>query len=136
MQVGVANDLWEQAQLVATWLQQQTARNAGDWGQFAVLFATHALQFVLALACQANGIPHTPIDIARLYRTNPAQDIAAYLTVLFQPNSATPNGIARVLRRPNKFLNQRYNCNNPLLGGCATSAHLARKPKLGTHTAA
>jgi DNA helicase-2/ATP-dependent DNA helicase PcrA len=104
VQVGVANDLWEQAQLVATWLQQQAARNAGDWGQFAVLFRTHALQFVLALACQANGIPHTPIDIARLYRTNPAQDIAAYLTVLLQPNSATPNEIARVLRRPNKFL--------------------------------
>jgi DNA helicase II / ATP-dependent DNA helicase PcrA len=86
------------------WLLDLHRVNGAEWKDFAVLFRYHDYQYAIALALDAEMIPHTPVNGFRLFRSKPGRDIYAYLTVILHPNDARPEDFSRILKRPNKYI--------------------------------
>jgi superfamily I DNA/RNA helicase len=101
--VRAGADLWDQANLTAAWIQEMRGEQA-DWPAFAILYRYRAYQYPLALALDKQDVPHTAVDLGRLFFTPVGRDLFAYMSLIFDPATAAPEQIARVLKRPNKYL--------------------------------
>jgi len=102
--VEVCNNIYEQAIKAAEWLLNLHTENHNSWSDFAVLFRYHDFNYAIALALDAEEVPHTPVNGQRLFHTNPGRDIYAYLTVIIHPNDAKADDFSRILKRPNKYI--------------------------------
>ncbi len=118
--------LWNQAQSAAEWI------SGGDLPELrrdtAVLFRYNALQFPVALALDALGIPHTSVDDGSLFASRAGKDVASWLNVLLFPGLAAKEDIQRVLRRPDRVLPRSR------IDSLACWADLERLPGSGTLT--
>jgi len=94
--------LWNQAKSAAEWLSGNDRPDC--WHDAAVLFRYNVLQFPVALALDAVGIPHTGADDRSLFASRAGKDVSAWLKILLLPGSAAPGDIQRVLRRPERVI--------------------------------
>lgn len=99
--------LWNQARNVLQWLQEVHATGY-QWRDFAILFRYHAYRFTIATVLAAAKIPHTPVNPAELFQTQVGQDIYCYLTMMLQGESLPADALARLLRRPEKYLKTAF----------------------------
>jgi DNA helicase-2/ATP-dependent DNA helicase PcrA len=120
----LATNLWEQAELTAAWIKEMKGAN-GDWRDFAVLYRYRAYQYPLALALDGQDVPHTAVDLRRIFLTPVGRDLLAYMSLIFTPNTADADQIARVLKRPNKYLTNQFIASAP------SWAHLENAPAFG-----
>ena len=105
--VRVGADLWEQAELTAAWIKEMPQK-FGGWSDYAILYRYRAYQYPLALALDRQDVPHTAVDLRRLFWTPVGRDLFAYLNLIFEPDTAAAEQIARVLKRPNKYLTNQF----------------------------
>ena len=108
VQFLLAGSLWQQAQMVATWIREARRSPAAAWRDFAVLYRYNAYQYALALALDAEEIPHAAVDLGELFRSAVGRDLHAYLTLIVRPEDAPVEALQRTLRRPNKFFTNQF----------------------------
>lgn len=101
--IQLGDDLWQQAQAAAAWIESLHKEHGVRWRDCAVLFRFKDYQYPMALALDARGIPHSPVNGRRLFRTPVGADLYAYLTVVLHPKDAGAEEFARILKRPNKY---------------------------------
>jgi DNA helicase-2/ATP-dependent DNA helicase PcrA len=94
--------LWNQARSAAQWISGND--RPACWHDTAVLFRYNAIQFPVALALDALGIPHTSAADGVLFASRAGKDVAAWFNVLLFPGRAVQSDIRRVLRRPERIL--------------------------------
>ncbi len=104
VEVALGEDLWAQARQAAAWIAHTKAAHGLAWHDFAVLFRSNALATPVALALDQQGVPHMPVNPARLFLTSVGGDVSAYLTALLHPSRARQSDFQRMFRRPNLFL--------------------------------
>ena len=104
LDIRLSPSLWQQAVEAATWIKGERERQGAGWRDFAVLFRYNMYQFVVALALDREGIPHTPVDSARLFQTAAGRDILSYLRVILRGEKADREDFSRVLKRPYRSL--------------------------------
>lgn len=103
--VTLADNLYNQAVNAVTWIKQLKKDKNYNWNDFTILFRYYEFQYPIAFVLDIEQIPHTPINSQKLFRKNPGRDIYSYLTVILHPTDATPDDFKRILKRPNKYLN-------------------------------
>jgi DNA helicase-2/ATP-dependent DNA helicase PcrA len=100
VQVHELYDESEEARLVASRIQAQTAMNARRADDFAVLYRTNAMSYMLERALLQAHVPYKIIGGVRFYDRKEIKDVIAYLRLLFQPNDRVSFGrIANVPAR-------------------------------------
>lgn len=103
--VTLADNLYNQAVNAVNWIKQLKEDKNYNWNDFTILFRYYEFQYPIAFVLDIEQIPHTPINSQKLFRKNPGRDIYSYLTVILHPTDATPDDFKRILKRPNKYLN-------------------------------
>ena len=103
--VALADNLYNQAVNAVNWIKQLKEDKNYNWNDFTILFRYYEFQYPIAFVLDIEQIPHTPINSQKLFRKNPGRDIYSYLTVILHPTDATPDDFKRILKRPNKYLN-------------------------------
>jgi len=103
--VSLAENLYAQAVNAVNWIKQLKEEKNCNWCDFTVLFRYYEFQYPIAFVLDIEQIPHTPINSQKLFLKNPGRDIYSYLTVILHPNDATVEDFKRILKRPNKYLN-------------------------------
>jgi len=102
-QIETAENLWEQSQKAAAWIQEIKTTKKLRWKDFAVLFRTNAFQISVALALDILKIPHTPVSGKHLFTTPVGRHVYSYLTVFLHPKDAKAEDIEVILKNPNKY---------------------------------
>lgn len=103
--VTLADNLYNQAVNAVNWIKQLKEDKNYNWNDFTILFRYYEFQYPIAFVLDIEQIPHTPINSQKLFRKNPGRDIYSYLTVILHPSDATHDDFKRILKRPNKYLN-------------------------------
>lgn len=104
--IRLGDSLLHQARDAADWVAARKQDRNLDWRDFAVLFRCQAHQFIVAVMLQRRGIPHSPVDEGRLFRTSVGRDLRSYLRLILRQDQAAPADFATVLTRPNRFLSR------------------------------
>ena len=117
--------LWHQAVEVADWIKEQQNKAKSKWHEFAVLFRYNTYQFIIAMILDSYKIPHTPVDSARLFKTNVGRDILSYLRILLYPEESQKDDHSRVLKRPN------YSLSNDIIDRIGNWEQLLSSPSMG-----
>jgi DNA helicase-2/ATP-dependent DNA helicase PcrA len=86
VQIHGVYDESEEAYVVASRIATQTAINARDFGDFAILYRTNAQSYTLERALLQQRVPYQIIGGVRFYDRKEIKDIVAYLRLLYQPN--------------------------------------------------
>ncbi|MCK9616686.1 MAG: UvrD-helicase domain-containing protein [Lentimicrobiaceae bacterium] len=103
--VSLADNLYNQAVNAVNWIKQLKEEKNCNWNDFTILFRYYEFQYPIAFVLDIEKIPHSPINSQKLFRKNPGRDIYSYLSVILHPTDATPDDFKRILKRPNKYLN-------------------------------
>lgn len=103
--VSLSYNLYNQAVNAVNWIKALKEDRNFNWGDFTILFRYYEFQYPIAFVLDNEQIPHTPINSQKLFRKNPGKDVYSYLTVVIHPDDATPDDFKRILKRPNKYLN-------------------------------
>jgi len=77
----------QQLHEVAEWIKIKRDTEQCRWSQIAVLFRFHSYEYPLALTLDKWGIPHRPVDGAKLFKSKPGQAVFAYLKAILQPEA-------------------------------------------------
>ncbi len=105
LKVALADNLYNQAVIVVKWIKQLKEEKKYNWNDFTILFRYYEFQYPITFVLDIEQIPHSSINSQKLFRKNPGRDIYSYLTVILHPTDATPDDFKRILKRPNKYLN-------------------------------
>jgi DNA helicase-2/ATP-dependent DNA helicase PcrA len=101
-EIRLGAGLWEQARSASEWIMGK--KEGHRWGDSAVLFRYNALRFVIALALDVRGIPHSVAEEIHLFESRAGKDVMAWLEVVLRPGSIRRDALARILRRPSRVL--------------------------------
>ena len=96
----VAQDSYDEARFIAETVLDTCAREARDYGDFAVLYRTNAQSAAIEEALLKSGVPYRIYGGMKFYERKEVKDVVSYLTVLVNPRDDLR--LRRILNEPKR----------------------------------